>query len=137
MFNLPDELQQIIWELCIDKRHNWGKVSAQFLKGGFSRKNLNVSNYLKDENDTVRTFWERSSTKGKMVSRWMSNVSKFEEMHPDRAPYLSEKKREKKLVKALKNRELAAQRKQVRKDNKARSDAIILEAIYYFNNTWD
>jgi len=132
MFNLPDELQKIIWELCIDKRHNWDKVNAQFLKGGFRRKNLDVSDYLKHENDIVRTFWERN-TQGKIISRWMSNISKFEEMHPDRALYLSEKKREKKLFKALKNRELSAQRKQVRKDNKVRSDAI-LEANLF--NTW-
>ena len=134
MFNLPDELQQIIWELCIDKRHNWDKVNAQFLKGGFSRTNLNVSNYLKHETDTVQTFWKWLRNRGKMVSRWILNVNKFEEMHPDRAMYLSEKKREKKLVKALKNRELSAQKKQARRDDTLRAKVFMLTRIKFLRS---
>jgi hypothetical protein len=69
-----------------------------------------------------------------MVSRWILNVDKFEEMHPDRAPYLSEKKREKKLVKALKKRELLAQKKQARRDDASRAKAFMLTRIKFIRS---
>lgn len=54
---IPSEIIQYIYELCIDKRINWSKVTEQFLKGGFYRKNLKVNSYLKKQNWCCKKFW--------------------------------------------------------------------------------
>lgn len=54
---IPIELIRYIYELCIDKRIYWGKVTEQFLKGGFFRKNLKVHSYLKKQNWCCKKFW--------------------------------------------------------------------------------
>lgn len=54
---IPSEIIQYIYEFCIDKRIYWNKVTEQFLKGGFYRKNLKVNSYLKKQNWCCKKFW--------------------------------------------------------------------------------
>ena len=54
---IPSEIVQHIYEFCIDKRIYWNKVTEQFLKGGFYRKNLKAHSYLKKQNWCCEKFW--------------------------------------------------------------------------------
>lgn len=54
---IPSEIVQHIYEFCIDKRIYWNKVTKQFLKGGFYRKNLKAHSYLKKQNWCCKKFW--------------------------------------------------------------------------------
>ena len=48
---LPNELVQHIYEFCIDKRIHWDKVTEQFFKGGFNRKNLKIFPFIEKQKE--------------------------------------------------------------------------------------
>ena len=68
---IPSEIVQHIYEFCINKRIYWDKVTEQFLKGGFNRKNLKINSYLKTQNWGSKKFWisTRPELSGK-VTKW-------------------------------------------------------------------
>jgi len=54
---IPSEIIQYIYELCIDKRIYWGKVTEQFLKGGFNRKNLKILPFIEKQKILCKQVW--------------------------------------------------------------------------------
>jgi len=104
MFNLPQEIQRYIYEFCSDKWQNMDKVLNQFLKGGFNRINYKIKNFIKNEKlFALNASNFRNSRKSK-VTKWLCNIEKFENTHPEVATYLSKKELEKNFKIALKRR---------------------------------
>ena len=71
MIYFPKEILQQIYEFCIDKRLNWDKLTQQYLKGGFNRKNLKLNMYLPKQNWCLKKIWRaaRPEISGGMT-RW-------------------------------------------------------------------
>lgn len=104
MFNLPEDIQRYIYEFCSDKWQNMDKVLNQFLKGGFNRINYKIKNFIKNEKlFALNASNFRNSRKSK-VTKWLCNIEKFENTHPEVATYLSKKELEKNFKIALKRR---------------------------------
>ena len=105
MFNLPEDIQRYIYEFCSDKWQNMDKVLNQFLKGGFNRINYNIKNFIKNEKKlAINSANFRNSSKSK-VTKWLRNIKKFENTHPEVANYLSKKELEVNFKIALKRRD--------------------------------
>ena len=101
MFNLPEDIQRYIYEFCSDKWENMDKVLSQFLKGGFNRINYNIKNFVKCEKKLAMSAANFRKSK---VTKWLRNIEKFENTHPEEANYLSKKELEINLKIALKRR---------------------------------
>jgi len=67
---LPIELVQYIYEFCIDKRIHWDKVTEQFLKGGFNRKNLNIFPFIEKQKKLCRRFWLSTRPEIYGITQW-------------------------------------------------------------------
>ena len=76
---IPSEIIKHIYEFCIDKRIFWNKVTHQFIKGGFYRKNLKLTSFIGKQNEYCRKFWlsNRPELFGK-VTKWNSLTNKTE-----------------------------------------------------------
>ena len=118
MFNLPEDIQRYIYEFCSDKWQNMDKVLNQFLKGGFNRINYNIKNFIKNENKlAINAANFRNSSKSK-VTKWLRNIKKFENTHPEVANYLSKKELEVNFKIALKRRnEIKAKKLHIKNEN--------------------
>ena len=72
MDSLPIEIIRHIYEFCIDKRLNWEKLTQQFLKGGFNRKNLKLNGFLQKEHWCAKRIWEASRPE---LYWWKRNIN--------------------------------------------------------------
>ena len=75
MFNLPMDVEIYILEFCMDKRVNWDKCQQQFLKGGFSRKNMNIGAFIGRQHQHAKEFWLKSRPEIKGLSGWKRSYS--------------------------------------------------------------
>ena len=105
MFNLPEDIQRYIYEFCPEKWENMNKVLTQFLKGGFNRINYNIKKFVKVEKKLAINAANFKHSRNSKVTKWLRNIEKFENTHPEVATYLSKKELEKKFKIALKKRE--------------------------------
>lgn len=104
MFNLPQEIQRYIYEFCSDKWQNMDKVLNQFLKGGFNRINYKIKNFIKNQNLFAKKAANFRNSRKSKVTKWLCNIEKFENTHPEVATYLSKKELEINFKIALKRR---------------------------------
>jgi hypothetical protein len=105
MFNLPEDIQRYIYEFCSDKWQNMDKVLNQFLKGGFNRINYKIKNFVKNEKKIAKNVANFKNSRKSKVTKWLRNIERFENTHPEVATYLSKKELEKNFKIALKRRE--------------------------------
>ena len=94
MFNLPEDIQRYIYEFCSDKWESMDKVLNQFLKGGFNRINYNIKNFIKCEKKLAISAANFRNSRKSKVTKWLRNIEKFENTHPEEATYLSKKELE-------------------------------------------
>lgn len=121
MFYLPQEIQRYIYEFCYDKWQNMDKVLNQFLKGGFNRKNYKIKNFIK--NEKIFAINAANFRKSK-VTKWLHNIKKFENTHPEVATYLSKKELEINFKIALKRRNEIKEKKLHIKNEHIRADKL-------------
>jgi len=78
-FNLPEEIVRLIYAFCIDKREHWDKVTEQFFKGGFNRKNLRILPFIREQKKMCKHSWLADRPELEGFTQWNPVSRKIEQ----------------------------------------------------------
>ena len=78
-FNLPEEIVRLIYAFCIDKREHWDKVTEQFFKGGFNRKNLRIIPFIREQKKMCKYSWLADRPELEGFTQWNPVSRKIEQ----------------------------------------------------------
>jgi len=111
LYDLPQEILRYIFDFDDLKYKGFKQILTQYIKGGFNTKNYNIDNYIKNERFYASSWASWRNSRNSKVTKWLRNIEKFQNTHPELATYLPQKIMNKKLKKALKHRDIKSKRK--------------------------
>jgi len=97
LYNLPQEILRYIYEFDDLKHKGLKQILSQYIKGGFNRINYNITDYIKNEHVYAISVASWRNSRNSKVTKWLRNIEKFEDTHPELSTYLPQKEQLKKL----------------------------------------
>ncbi len=120
LYDLPQELLRYIYEFDDFKHNGLKQILDQYIKGGFNRINYNIAHYIKNERVYAVSAASWRNSRNSKVTKWLRNIEKFQDTHPELSTYLPQKIMNKKLTKAFEYRDIKSKRKIFLKKEKQR-----------------
>jgi hypothetical protein len=77
-----------------NKRLQWDKITAQFIKGGFGKfdKRNDFRKFIINQKFYAKKFASFNYTRNSKVTKWLRSIEQFEYYYPDQATYLQHKR---------------------------------------------